>query len=88
MVDQNLLMPLISYGFDKVLLKSDIQNHIIQKFYSYFHKSNKELIENFIKKTSLIHYSKKAFQKEASDVIKLAEIEGLTAHANCIKIRQ
>lgn len=45
-------------------------------------------VENFIKKTSLIHYSKKAFQKEASDVIKLAEIEGLTAHANCIKIRQ
>jgi len=45
-------------------------------------------VENFIKKTSLIHYSKKAFQKEANDVIKLAEIEGLTAHANCIKIRQ
>jgi histidinol dehydrogenase len=45
-------------------------------------------VENFIKKTSLIHYSRKAFQKEANDVIKLAEIEGLTAHANCIKIRQ
>ncbi len=45
-------------------------------------------VENFIKKTSLIHYSKKAFQREASDVIKLAEIEGLTAHANCIRIRQ
>ena len=45
-------------------------------------------VENFIKKTSLIHYSKKAFQKEANDVIKLAEIEGLTAHANCIKVRQ
>jgi len=45
-------------------------------------------VENFIKKTSLIHYSRKAFNKEADDVIKLAEIEGLTAHANCIKIRQ
>ncbi|MDA3917779.1 MAG: histidinol dehydrogenase [Deltaproteobacteria bacterium] len=45
-------------------------------------------VENFIKKTSLIHYSRKAFQKEADDVVKLAEIEGLTAHVNCIKIRQ
>jgi len=45
-------------------------------------------VENFIKKTSLIHYSKKAFKKEADDVIKIAEIEGLTAHVNCIKIRQ
>ncbi len=45
-------------------------------------------VENFIKKTSLIHYSKQAFNREADDVIKLAEIEGLTAHANCIKIRK
>jgi len=45
-------------------------------------------VDNFVKKTSLIHYSKKAFRKEADDVIKIAEIEGLTAHANCIKIRQ
>ena len=45
-------------------------------------------VENFIKKTSLIHYSKQAFNREADHVIKLAEIEGLTAHANCIKIRK
>jgi histidinol dehydrogenase len=45
-------------------------------------------VENFIKKTSLIHYSQQAFNREADDVIKLAEIEGLTAHANCIKIRK
>ena len=45
-------------------------------------------VDNFIKKTSLIHYSKQAFNKEADDVILLAEIEGLTAHANCIKIRK
>ncbi|MDM8536850.1 histidinol dehydrogenase [Desulfobacterales bacterium HSG17] len=45
-------------------------------------------VENFIKKTSLIHYSKQAFDREAGHVIELAEIEGLTAHANCIKIRR
>jgi histidinol dehydrogenase len=45
-------------------------------------------VDNFIKKTSLIHYSQKAFHKEADDVIQLAEIEGLSAHANCIKIRK
>ncbi len=45
-------------------------------------------VENFIKKTSLIHYSKQAFNREADNVIELAQIEGLTAHANCIKIRK
>ncbi len=45
-------------------------------------------VDNFIKKTSLIHYSKKAFLKEADDVICLAQTEGLTAHANCVKIRK
>jgi histidinol dehydrogenase len=45
-------------------------------------------VEHFTKKTSLIHYSKAAFNDEADDVIRLAETEGLTAHANSIKIRQ
>ena len=45
-------------------------------------------VDNFIKKISLIHYSKQAFLKEADDVICLAQTEGLTAHANCIKIRK
>ena len=44
-------------------------------------------VDHFIKKTSLIHYSKKAFNKEAADIIRLAEIEGLDAHANSVKIR-
>lgn len=44
-------------------------------------------VDNFIKKTSLIHYSKQAFKKEAGDMIRLAETEGLTAHANSVKIR-
>ncbi|MFA5902912.1 MAG: histidinol dehydrogenase [Desulfobacula sp.] len=45
-------------------------------------------VENFIKKTSLIHYSKKAFEREADDVIRLAETEGLGAHANSVRIRK
>jgi histidinol dehydrogenase len=44
-------------------------------------------VDNFVKKTSLIHYSKKAFQREANDIIRLAQIEGLDAHANSIKVR-
>ena len=44
-------------------------------------------VEHFLKKTSLIHYSFDAFKREAADVICLAEIEGLNAHANSIKIR-
>jgi histidinol dehydrogenase len=45
-------------------------------------------VENFTKKTSLIHYSKEAFHKEADDVIRLAMTEGLDAHANSVKIRK
>ena len=44
-------------------------------------------VEHFLKKTSLVYYSKDAFRKEAADIIRLAEIEGLTAHANAVKIR-
>ena len=44
-------------------------------------------VDYFIKKTSLIYYSKEAFLLEAKDIIRLAEIEGLDAHANSVKIR-
>ena len=44
-------------------------------------------VEHFMKKTSLIHYSKHMFRKEAPDIIRLAEIEGLGAHAESVKIR-
>ena len=44
-------------------------------------------VDNFIKKTSLIHYSREAFKREAKDIIRLAEIEGLDAHVNSIKRR-
>lgn len=44
-------------------------------------------VDNFIKKTSLIHYNRQAFLDEASDIIRLAETEGLGAHARSVKIR-
>ena len=45
-------------------------------------------VDHFTKKTSLIHYSQAAFKREADDVIRLAETEGLGAHANSVKIRK
>jgi histidinol dehydrogenase len=44
-------------------------------------------VDNFIKTTSVIRYSKAAFQREAKDIIRLAETEGLGAHANAVKVR-
>ena len=44
-------------------------------------------VDHFVKKTSLIHYSKEAFQKEAGDIMLLAETEGLGAHANSVRVR-
>lgn len=44
-------------------------------------------VDNFIKKISLIRYSKEAFDEEAQDILRLAEIEGLDAHARSVKVR-
>jgi len=44
-------------------------------------------VDNFIKKTSLISYSREAFLREAKDIILLAETEGLGAHADSVRVR-
>ncbi|WP_319524151.1 histidinol dehydrogenase [uncultured Desulfosarcina sp.] len=44
-------------------------------------------VEHFVKKTSLIRYSPEAFKKEAPDIIRLATVEGLGAHANAVQVR-
>jgi len=41
-------------------------------------------VDVFTKKTSVIHYSKDAFMKDADDIILLAETEGLDAHAKSV----
>ncbi|WP_132945295.1 histidinol dehydrogenase [Tumebacillus sp. BK434] len=44
-------------------------------------------VDDFIKKSSLICYGKDALLKNGHHVIALAEAEGLTAHANAIRVR-
>lgn len=44
-------------------------------------------VSHFTKTTSLIHYSKAAFDRDARDIICLAKTEGLEAHAGSIAIR-
>ena len=44
-------------------------------------------VEHFMKKTSLIRYSPAAFRREARDIICLATVEGLGAHANAVQVR-
>ncbi len=43
---------------------------------------------DFIKSTSIIEYDKKKLAESAEDIIRLAQAEGLDAHAKSVKIRQ
>ena len=43
---------------------------------------------DFIKSTSIIEYDKKQLAESAADIIRLAEVEGLDAHAKSVRIRQ
>ncbi|MBP5263883.1 MAG: histidinol dehydrogenase, partial [Lachnospiraceae bacterium] len=44
-------------------------------------------VDDFIKKTSIISYSREALEKVSDDIQCFAKSEGLTAHANSIKVR-
>jgi len=44
-------------------------------------------VDSFIKKSSYLYYSDVALMKASDDVISIADAEGLTAHANSIKVR-
>lgn len=44
-------------------------------------------VDDFIKKSSIIYYSREALEKAHKDIEKFAESEYLTAHANSIKVR-
>ncbi|MCX7749404.1 MAG: histidinol dehydrogenase [Clostridia bacterium] len=44
-------------------------------------------VSDFVKKSSVISYSKKALESVKDDVIRFAEEEGLSAHANAIRVR-
>lgn len=44
-------------------------------------------VDDFVKKSSIIYYSKDALSEVADDIITFAKAEGLTAHANSIAVR-
>ena len=44
-------------------------------------------VDDFMKKTSIISYSREALEGVHKDIEAFAESEGLTAHANSIKVR-
>jgi histidinol dehydrogenase len=61
-------------------------NHVLPtggtaRFYSVLN------VETFMKRTSIIAYTKEALNSVGEDVIRLATAEGLEAHANAIRIR-
>jgi histidinol dehydrogenase len=45
-------------------------------------------VESFVKKSSFIYYSRGKLREISEDIIKFAESEQLTAHANSIKVRE
>lgn len=44
-------------------------------------------VDSFIKKSSFIYYTEEELKKAKDEIVKLADTEGLTAHANSIKVR-
>lgn len=44
-------------------------------------------VDSFVKKSSFIYYTEDALKADSEDIVRFAETEGLTAHANSIKVR-
>ena len=44
-------------------------------------------VDSFIKKSSFLYYSERAIQEDGEKIINIANKEGLTAHANSVKVR-
>ncbi|MBC7075003.1 MAG: histidinol dehydrogenase [Syntrophomonadaceae bacterium] len=44
-------------------------------------------VDTFMKTSSVVYYSPEGIEQDAEDIMKLALVEGLTAHANSIKVR-
>ncbi|WP_088051126.1 histidinol dehydrogenase [Virgibacillus dakarensis] len=45
-------------------------------------------VYDFVKKSSIIHYTKSSLLQASEQIVTLAEAEGLTAHANAINVRK
>ncbi|MFO7707157.1 MAG: histidinol dehydrogenase [Desulfobacterales bacterium] len=44
-------------------------------------------VDHFLKRTSILHYSADALRREADDIVRLADVEGLGAHTHSVRIR-
>lgn len=44
-------------------------------------------VDSFVKKSSFIYYTEDALRADSKDIVRFADTEGLTAHANSIKVR-
>ena len=44
-------------------------------------------VDHFVKRTSVVYYSPEALKRDAADIMRLAELEGLEAHARSIRVR-
>ncbi|MBR6924093.1 MAG: histidinol dehydrogenase, partial [Oscillospiraceae bacterium] len=44
-------------------------------------------VQSFTKRSSFIYYTREALEEAKDDIVLIAEREGLTAHANAIKVR-
>ena len=44
-------------------------------------------VDSFIKKSSFLYYSEEAIQRDGQKIINIANEEGLTAHANSVRVR-
>jgi histidinol dehydrogenase len=45
-------------------------------------------VDSFVKKSSFIYYSRESLREASGDIIKFAESEQFTAHANSVKVRE
>ena len=44
-------------------------------------------VDDFVKKSSIIYYSRQALERDKDDIMAFAQAESLTAHANSIRVR-
>ena len=61
-------------------------NHVLPtggsaRFYSALN------VDNFVKKSSYLHWSEAALRQDGNKIIRIAEAERLKAHANAVRVR-
>ena len=72
-------------GTGKLKRNKAYKSHILTKKTA---KRKRNLsVDDFIKKSSIISFSREALEPMSQDIQKFAKAEGLTAHANSIKVR-